>query len=99
MRCVTQSLAERYRTGIEQMNKLIPKPIEKLYIIGGGCRNSLLNQLTANATGIPVSAGPVEATAIGNILLQAKTMGDIKNDTQMEEILTNSINPTLYYPM
>ena len=99
MRCVTQSLAERYRTGIEQMNKLIPKPIEKLYIIGGGCRNSLLNQLTANATGIPVSAGPVEATAIGNILLQAKAMGDIKNDTQMEEILTNSINPTLYYPM
>jgi rhamnulokinase len=98
MRCITLSLAQRYRTAIEQMNGLIPSPIEKLYIIGGGCRNTLLNQLTANATGIPVSAGPVEATAIGNILMQAKAMGDVKDDAEIKEILTKSIEPRIYMP-
>ena len=98
MRCITQSLAQRYRTAIEQMNRLTPAPIEKLYIMGGGCRNTLLNQLTANATGIPVSAGPVEATAIGNILMQAQTMGDIKEGAQIKEILTRSFEPKVFLP-
>lgn len=98
MRCITLSLAQRYRTAIEQMNRLIPSPIEKLYIIGGGCRNTLLNQLTANATGIPVSAGPVEATAIGNILMQAKAMGDVKDVDEIKNILTKSIEPRIYMP-
>ena len=98
MRCITQSLAQRYRTAIEQMNRLTPAPIEKLYIMGGGCRNTLLNQLTANATGLPVSAGPVEATAIGNILMQAQTMGDIKDCTHIKEILTRSFEPKLFLP-
>ncbi|MBR5892997.1 MAG: rhamnulokinase [Bacteroidaceae bacterium] len=98
MRCITQSLAQRYRTAIEQMNRLTPAPIEKLYIMGGGCRNTLLNQLTANATGLPVSAGPVEATAIGNILMQAQTMGDIKDSAQIKEIMTRSFEPKLFLP-
>lgn len=54
------------------MNRCLPAPVKQLHIIGGGCQNRLLNQLTANALGIPVYAGPVEATAIGNILVQAK---------------------------
>ncbi len=73
VRCVLQSLAERYRTAIEHLNRLIPEPIECLHIIGGGCRNRLLNRLTEEALGIPVIAGPVEATAMGNIMLQMRS--------------------------
>lgn len=71
VRCVLLSLADRYRRGIEQLNGLLPRPVERLHIIGGGSRNGLLNRLTSEATGLPVTAGPVEATAIGNILLQS----------------------------
>jgi rhamnulokinase len=71
VRCVVQSLALRYKRGIEQLNSLLPQPVECLHIIGGGCRNKLLNRMTEQAIGIPVFAGPVEATAIGNIMVQA----------------------------
>lgn len=98
MRCVTESLAFRYKQGIEQMNRCIPAPLEQLYIIGGGCQNELLNQLTANATGIPVSAGPVEATAIGNILMQAKAMGEVTDTEELKRIVINSVQPKLYKP-
>lgn len=67
---VMRSLADRYRRGIEQLNKLLKEPVTRLNIIGGGSRNQLLNKLTAEATGLEVVAGPVEATAIGNILTQ-----------------------------
>ena len=86
VRCVLQSLAQRYKRGIEQLNSLIPHPVEQLHIVGGGCRNRLLNRLTAEALGIPVYAGPVEATAIGNILVQALTKGDIKSRDEIKEI-------------
>ncbi|MEG1563756.1 MAG: rhamnulokinase family protein [Bacteroides sp.] len=71
VRCVLQSLAQRYKQGVDQLNRLLPTRVEQLNIIGGGCRNRLLNRLTEEALGIPVYAGPVEATAIGNILVQA----------------------------
>jgi rhamnulokinase len=71
VRCVVRSLAQRYKRGIEQLNSLLPEPVECLHIIGGGCRNKLLNRMTEEAIGIPVIAGPVEATAIGNIMVQA----------------------------
>jgi rhamnulokinase len=71
VRCVVQSLAARYKQGIDQLNSLLPEPVECLHIIGGGSRNKLLNALTEQAIGIPVIAGPVEATAIGNIMVQA----------------------------
>lgn len=70
VRCVVQSLAERYRSGIAQLNALLPRPVEVLHIIGGGCRNRLLNRLTEEATGTTVVTGPVEATAIGNLQVQ-----------------------------
>ena len=78
VKCICASLASKYKEAIIEMNRLIPEPIKQLYIIGGGSRNSLLNQLTADVTGIPVIAGPAEATAIGNILTQAYAKGDIK---------------------
>ena len=75
VRCILQSLAVRYRMGIEGLNKLLPQPVECLHIIGGGSRNRLLNRLTEEALGIPVFPGPVEATALGNLLVQAATCG------------------------
>lgn len=70
VKCVLLSLAERYRKGIEGLNRLLPTPVEKLQIIGGGSQNKYLNRLTSISTGLEVEAGPVEATAIGNIKAQ-----------------------------
>lgn len=74
MRCVLMSLAERYGKGIKELNSMLDRPVEYLHIIGGGSRNRLLNSLTEEATGLKILAGPVEATAIGNIKLQIKAM-------------------------
>ena len=71
VKCVLQSLAFKYQQAVEKLNHCLPSPIRQLNIIGGGSQNKLLNQLTADALNIPVYAGPVEATAIGNILTQA----------------------------
>lgn len=87
VRCILQSLAQRYKRGIEQLNSLLSVPVEELHIVGGGCRNRLLNRLTAEALGIPVYAGPVEATAIGNILVQALTTGEIQNLDEIKGIV------------
>ena len=85
--CVLQSLALRYKEGIKKINSLLSRPIEYLHIIGGGCRNRLLNSLTENATGIPVIVGPVEATAIGNLLVQAESCGIINNKNDIQDII------------
>ena len=72
--------------------------IHRLNIIGGGSQNKLLNQLTANALGIPVYAGPVEATAMGNILTQAMAKGEISSLREIREIVSRSVTPQVYYP-
>ncbi len=72
---VCRSLAERYKKGIEGLNSLLPVPLKKLVIMGGGAKNKLLTELTRQATGLEVAIGPSEATAIGNILMQAQTAG------------------------
>ncbi len=79
VRCVCLSLAARYKLAVEQLNSILPHPLEKLRIIGGGSNNSLLNRLTAEATGLEVIPGPAEATAIGNILIQAIADGSIRS--------------------
>ncbi|MEJ8762691.1 rhamnulokinase family protein [Phocaeicola sp. HCN-40430] len=72
VRCILLSLAERYRKGIEELNRMLPQPVTCLHIIGGGSQNGLLNDLTGKLTGLKVETGPVEATAIGNIRMQMK---------------------------
>ena len=72
VKCVLRSLALRYKVGVEALNRLLPEPVTKLYVIGGGSQNKYLNRLTEEAIGIPVVEGPVEATAIGNIMQQIK---------------------------
>ena len=86
MLCVLRSLADRYRRGIEQLNALLPRPVDSLRIIGGGAKNSLLNELTQQACGVPVATGPYEATAIGNIMMQAKVLGRIDSAADITEI-------------
>ena len=70
VRCVLESLARRYATAIRDLNTMLPEPVRRLHIIGGGSQNTLLNELTAEATNLKVSTGDVEATAIGNIMGQ-----------------------------
>lgn len=98
VKCVLQSLAFKYRQAVEQLNRCLPSPIRQLNIIGGGSQNKLLNQLTADELGIPVYAGPVEATAIGNILTQAMAKGEIADLRELREIVTHSVTPQIYYP-
>ncbi|MBN1998637.1 rhamnulokinase [candidate division KSB1 bacterium] len=98
VRCILESLALRYRAVIEKINEMLSKPIKKLHIVGGGCQNKLLNQFAANATGLEVIAGPVEATAIGNILVQALAKKNIANLAEGREIVKNSFPLARYQP-
>lgn len=77
VRCVLDSLASAYARTIEQATRLSGRSVDVVHLVGGGSQNELLCQLTANATGVRVVAGPVEATATGNIALQARTHGDL----------------------
>jgi len=97
-RCIYDSLVLKYKYTIKQIESVTGKRIEKLHIIGGGAHNKTVNQLTADAIGIPVFAGPTEATAIGNIMLQAKALGKVKSLAEIREIIMNSFEVTEYLP-
>ena len=94
-RAIFDSLALRYRQVFGWLRELAPFPIEKLHIIGGGARNGLLNQFTANALGVEVTAGPVECTAIGNIMVQsgvADQRGVIASSVETERYLPQDVH-------
>lgn len=97
-RCIYESLALRYKQVLDNFQKLAQSPIETLHIIGGGSKNRLLNTYTANAIGLPVIAGPSEATAIGNILLQAKAVGLVRDTNEMRKIVRDSVELESYTP-
>lgn len=98
VRCIFESLALRYRQVLENLQHLSPNPVEVLHVIGGGSRNDLLNQWTANATGIPVIAGPSEATAVGNIMIQALTAGKATDITSMRQFIAKAIQLKTFLP-
>lgn len=97
-RCVLQSLAAKYREAISGVAGLLPNPLKRLHIIGGGSQNALLNQLTSDALGIPVWAGPVEATAMGNILVQAMAAGEIADLAALRQVVRSSVTPAIFEP-
>ena len=97
-RCIFESLALKYRLVLDQLTHLRGKPIERLHIVGGGTKNRLLCQYTANATQIPVLAGPIEATAIGNILVQAMAQRAVSDLSQIRSIVRNSFPIAPYEP-
>ena len=98
VRSLFESLALKYRTVIDQLRLVLGHPIEKIHIIGGGSRNELLCQFTADATGLPVVAGPAEATAVGNILVQAMAMGRVSSLAEMRAIIRESFELRTYEP-
>jgi rhamnulokinase len=98
-RCIYDSLVLKYKHTLKQLEDITGKTIEKLHVIGGGSNNKMLNQLIADASGIPVVAGPMEATAIGNILMQAKALGVINSLAEIREVVKNSFEVITYYPI
>lgn len=96
--CVYHSLAERYKEVLDMLQALAPFKIEKLHIIGGGSANDLLDQWTADAISMPVVAGPTEATAIGNLMVQAKAAGLVKGRWEMRKMIAETIQVKTYYP-
>ncbi len=98
-RLILESLAATYRKVLESLEALLGRRIARIHIVGGGSRNELLNQLAANATGRTVVAGPGEATAAGNILVQAIGAGAISDGREAREIVRNSFPLTTYQPL
>jgi rhamnulokinase len=98
IRCILESLALKYKSMIENINNMTNKKIEKLHIVGGGSQNEFLNQLTADACNIPVIAGPVEATALGNILVQAVSKGKVKSLDSARKLVADSFSVRTFYP-
>ena len=98
IRCIYDSLALKYRFTLEQILTVSEIPVEKIHIIGGGANNRFLNQLTADATKLKVIAGPTEATATGNILVQAKAMGVLKSLDEMREVVRSSFEVEEFSP-
>ena len=88
--CVLESLALVYRNALDELERLTGRTIQRLHIVGGGSLNTLLNQLTADATGRVVLAGPVEATAAGNVLVQAMTLGHVASLPDARRIVRDS---------
>lgn len=96
-RCIFESLALRYRQVTEMLKTLSQHPIERLYVIGGGARNEMLNRFTADATGIPVETGSSESTAIGNVMMQAKHAGVAGSMAEMRRIIRASLTDSRRY--
>lgn len=98
IRSILESLALKYRFVLNRFQMLADFPIEKLHIIGGASRNKLLNQFAANSIGMDVIAGPAEATAIGNIMLQAKAAGVVDDLWQMRELIAKGVETMVFVP-
>ncbi|WP_010584274.1 rhamnulokinase [Schlesneria paludicola] len=98
VRCALESLALKYRMVLGWLEELSGHKVEVIHIVGGGTQNELLNQFTANATGRPVITGPVEATALGNVLVQARTSGSVGSLSQIREIVRASCTMQRYEP-
>ncbi|MCH8294494.1 rhamnulokinase [Candidatus Poribacteria bacterium] len=98
VRCALESLALKYRWVWEKLQTVWDKPINVIHIVGGGSRNRLLCQFTADATGVPVVTGPTEATAIGNVMVQAIAVGLIDSISDAREIIRESFEVETYEP-
>jgi rhamnulokinase len=90
VRCILDSLASAYARTVRDAERLSGRRVELLHLVGGGARNRLLCELTASACDLPVLAGPVEATAIGNLLVQARARGSIRGDLETMRALVRA---------
>jgi rhamnulokinase len=98
VRVLLESLALRYAVAVDELAEASGHPIEAIHVVGGGSNHRLLCRLTADATGLPVRAGPVEATAIGNILVQAVAAGELADVAEARALVARSFPVTTYEP-
>jgi rhamnulokinase len=98
VRCALESLAASYRRGLDTLERLTGQKLSRLHVVGGGSKNRLLMQLAADATGRQVICGPVEATAIGNLLIQALALGKIKDHAELRAIVRASFPVETFQP-
>lgn len=98
VRCALEGLALRYRFQLERLEALLGRKVSAVHVVGGGAQNTLLCQFTANATGKRVIAGPIEATALGNILMQALALGHLASLAEGRQLIARSFETTAYEP-
>jgi rhamnulokinase len=98
VRCCFESLALAYRRTLQLLESTLQQQFDTIHIVGGGCQNRFLCQMTADATGRQVVAGPVEATAIGNGLVQAMGDGEIATLDALRQIVARTESPVIYQP-
>ena len=98
IRLIFDSLAAKYAEVLDKLRGVAPFEIKTLHVIGGGAQNDLLNQMTADACGIPVVAGPSEATALGNVMVQARAAGLVGSLAEMRRYIRRSIETKSYMP-
>ena len=91
------SLALAYRAAVREVQRLSGREVDVVHLVGGGAHNELLCQLTADALGLPVEAGPVEAAALGNVLVQARALGVVGGDRWAMRDLLRATQPTRRY--
>jgi rhamnulokinase len=98
VRSALVSLACKYRLVLERLERAAGVEVEVVHVIGGGSRNELLCRLTADLLRRPVLAGPVEATALGNVLVQARAVGELGSLAEMRAVAAASADPVVYEP-
>ena len=98
VRCILESLALKYRQTIEQLERVTGRAVQSIHVVGGGARNRLLCQMTADACGRPVLAGPFEATAIGNLAVQATSLGLVASVAEARELVRRSTQIETFEP-
>ncbi|MGA9350579.1 MAG: rhamnulokinase family protein [Anaerolineae bacterium] len=98
VRCVLESLALKYRWVLERLEEILARCLEPIHIVGGGTQNWLLNQFAADATGRRVVTGPIEATAAGNVIMQAMALGHIGSLEEGRQVVRNSFDVVTYEP-
>jgi rhamnulokinase len=98
VRCILESLALKHRRAIDLLRDATGTAPAVVHVVGGGAQNELLCQFTADATELPVLAGPVEATAIGNLLVQALALGELATLEEVREVVPRSFDHVTYEP-
>ena len=98
VRCIYESLALKYRYTVESIDRLMNKKTAMINVVGGGTKDKFLSQMTADACNVPVCAGPEEATAIGNLMMQAIAAGEVKDLSEAREVVANSFELKHYEP-
>jgi rhamnulokinase len=98
LRTALEGIAFLYRRTLNELRELQDQEINRLHILGGGCRNAMLCRMAADATGLAVYAGPVEGTATGNLVVQAMASGRIDSLAEARRIVRNSFEVTEYWP-